>query len=183
MAQTTKLVWRPAEVPEELFELLMTLGEEYAVSDCGRGLRLSFHRVEAEGTLSRVIRKPGSVVVEYNTIPAAARGIGSALARIDGEESTPFRTLGIMLDVSRNMVMTVDHLKMWFRRLALAGCNMVMLYTEDTYQLEGEPFFGYMRGGYSIDEIRELDAYAKRLGIELIGCIQTLSFSFLSPGR
>lgn len=174
MAQTTKLVWRPAEVPEELFELLMTLGEEYAVSDCGRGLRLSFHRVEAEGTLSRVIRKPGSVVVEYNTIPAAARGIGSALARIDGEESTPFRTLGIMLDVSRNMVMTVDHLKMWFRRLALAGCNMVMLYTEDTYQLEGEPFFGYMRGGYSIDEIRELDAYAKRLGIELIGCIQTL---------
>ena len=82
--------------------------------------------------------------------------------------------LGIMLDVSRNMVMKVDHLKLWFRRLSLSGYNLVMLYTEDTYQLPGEPFFGYMRGAYSIDEIKELDAYAKKLGIELVGCIQTL---------
>ncbi len=174
MAQTTRLVWRSTEAPEELRELLMTLEEEYPVSDYGRGLRLKFRRVEAEGTLSRVIRKAGEVLVEYNSIQAAARGIGSALAKIEGEERTPFKMLGIMLDVSRNMVMKVDHLKMWFRRLALTGCNMVMLYTEDTYELDGEPFFGHMRGAYSIDEIRELDSYAKRLGIELVGCIQTL---------
>ncbi len=174
MAQVSRLVWRASDVPEELGELLATLGEEYPVSDFGRGLKLQFRRVEAEGTLSRVVRTPGAVRIEYNSIAAAARGIGSALAKLDGEETTPFKTLGIMLDVSRNMVMSVEHLKMWFRRLALSGCNMVMLYTEDTYELPGEPFFGYMRGGYSIDEIRELDFYAKRLGIELIGCIQTL---------
>lgn len=174
MGQISKLVWRESDVPEELLDLLRTLEEEYSVSDFGRGLKLKFKRIEASETTTRVIRSRGEVLVEYSSVSAAARGIGSALAGIDGEESTPFKTLGIMLDVSRNMVMTVDHLKMWFRRLALSGYNMVMLYTEDIYELPEEPFFGYMRGAYSVDEIRELDAYARSLGIELIGCIQTL---------
>ena len=38
------------------------------------------------------------------------------LAGLDGEETTPFRTLGIMLDASRNLVMRPDHLKMWFQQ-------------------------------------------------------------------
>ncbi len=174
MAQISKLVWRTADVPEELHELLATLEEEYPVSGYGRGLKLKAKRVKGEGTISRVKRSPGTVLVEYNSIAAAARGIGSALGKIECDEKTPFKTLGIMLDVSRNMVMRVDHLKMWFRRLALSGYNMVMLYTEDVYELPDEPFFGYMRGAYTLDEIRELDLYASRLGIELVGCIQTL---------
>src|SRR5262249_12342626 len=31
-----------------------------------------------------------------------------------------------------------------------------------------------MRGGYSAEEIREIDAYAAALGIEVVACIQTL---------
>ena len=172
MAQISRLVWRSADVPEELHELLETLEEEYPVSSYGRGLKLKAKRVEGAGTISRVKRSPGTVLVEYNSIAAAARGIGSALGKIECDESTPFKTLGIMLDVSRNMVMRIDHLKMWLRRLALSGYNMVMLYTEDVYELPDEPFFGYMRGAYTLDEIRELDVYASRLGIELVGCIQ-----------
>ena len=174
MSQISKLVWRTADVPEELHELLETLEEEYPVSSYGRGLKLKAKRVEGAGTISRVKRSPGTVLVEYNSIAAAARGIGSALGKIECDESTPFKTLGIMLDVSRNMVMRIDHLKMWLRRLALSGYNMVMLYTEDVYELPDEPFFGYMRGGYTLEELRELDAYARDLGIELVGCIQTL---------
>ena len=174
MEVMSKLVWSAADTPEELAPLLLTLGEEYPVSDSGRGLKLKFKRVTADQTVCRVIRSKGGVEVEYTSIAAAARGIGSALSRLEGENTTPFTTLGIMLDLSRNMVMTVDHLKMWFRRLALAGCNLVMLYCEDTYELEDEPMFGYMRGPYSMEEIRELDCYAKNLGIELVGCIQTL---------
>ena len=70
--------------------------------------------------------------------------------------------------------MKVSYLKKWLRRLTLLGYNMVMLYTEDTYQLPEEPYFGYLRGGYSLEEMREIDAYASGLGIEMIGCIQTL---------
>ena len=40
MAQISKLVWRTADVPEELHELLATLEEEYPVSGYGRGLKL-----------------------------------------------------------------------------------------------------------------------------------------------
>ena len=174
MAQVSRLVWRSTDVPEELHTLLATLVEEYPVSGFGRGLKLKAKRVKGDGTVSRVTRSPGEVLLEYNSIAGAARGIGAALAKIECEESTPFKTLGIMLDVSRNMVMTVDHLKMWFRRLALSGYNMIMLYTEDTYELPDEPFFGHLRGAYTLEEIRELDEYAKRLGIELVGCIQTL---------
>src|SRR5699024_3461005 len=50
-----------------------------------------------------------------------------------------------------------------------------MLYMEDTYEIKSEPYFGYMRGRYSQDELKELDDYAYELGIELIPCIQTLA--------
>ena len=86
-----------------------------------------------------------------------------------------YDTLGVMIDMSRNGVMSVPQLKEYLRYLQKMGYNCAMLYTEDTYEVEGEPFFGYMRGGYSCDELRELDAYAASLGIELIPCIQTLA--------
>ena len=50
-----------------------------------------------------------------------------------------------------------------------------MLYTEDTYEVEGEPYFGYFRGRYSVQEMQELDAFANSIGMTLIPCIQTLA--------
>ncbi|KAJ3200994.1 hypothetical protein HK099_002407 [Clydaea vesicula] len=58
--------------------------------------------------------------------------------------------------------------------MALLGMNSFQLYTEDTYEIEGEPFFGYFRGGYSKKELMEVDDYAFDLGIEVFPCIQTL---------
>ena len=55
------------------------------------------------------------------------------------------------------------------------GYNTVQLYTEDTYEADGEPYFGYLRGRYSKAELKELDAYARGIGIELVPCIQTLA--------
>ena len=85
------------------------------------------------------------------------------------------KTLGVMIDMSRNAVMSMEGLYRFLPLLKKMGYNCVMLYTEDTYEVEGEPFFGYMRGRYSKAELRELDAYAASLGIELIPCIQTLA--------
>ncbi|MBQ6352773.1 MAG: family 20 glycosylhydrolase, partial [Lentisphaeria bacterium] len=172
--QISKLLCHREDTPEELHRLLNSLGGEYPVTEGGRGLRLKFRKMRGDGILSRTIRSKGEVTVEYNCTAGAARGVGSAFSGVTGEERTPFETLGIMLDVSRAMVMTVEHFKMWLRRLALSGCNLVMLYCEDIYELEDEPFFGFMRGGYSLEELREIDDYASGLGIEMIGCIQTL---------
>ncbi len=89
-------------------------------------------------------------------------------------ENTLFLRNGPMLDVSRNAVLNVKTAKIILRKLALMGMNTCMLYTEDTYSVEGYPYFGYMRGRYTKEELRELDAYALSLGIELIPCIQVL---------
>ena len=91
------------------------------------------------------------------------------------EENPKFSHLTYMVDCSRNAVCSVPYLKKLLSWMALMGYDRLMLYTEDTYEIEGRPFFGWMRGRYSKDEIRELDAYADSLGIELVPCIQTLA--------
>ena len=83
--------------------------------------------------------------------------------------------IGVMLDCSRNAVRNVESLKHFIYCLAKMGYNTLELYTEDTYAVEGEPYFGYLRGRYTSAEIREIDAYARQKGIELIPCIQTLA--------
>lgn len=84
-------------------------------------------------------------------------------------------TLGVMLDCSRGAVYSVEAVKRYIDILSDMGYNMLQLYTEDTYEVEGEPYFGYLRGRYTGEELRELDAYAAARGVELIPCIQTLA--------
>ncbi len=90
-------------------------------------------------------------------------------------ESPGLDLAGVMLDVSRNGVLTPDAAESLFCRFALMGIDTVLLYTEDTYELPGEPFFGYLRGAYSADELRAVKACADSLGITLVPCIQTLA--------
>lgn len=80
-----------------------------------------------------------------------------------------------MIDCSRNAVRSVKSVEKLIDIMARLGYNTLMLYTEDTYEIKGEPRFGYLRGRYSHDEIKHLDAYAEKNGIELIPCIQTLA--------
>lgn len=85
------------------------------------------------------------------------------------------KRLGTMIDCSRNAVMNPGTVRRWIDLTADMGYNMLMLYTEDTYELEGEPYFGYGRGHYSREELKALDSYAAGKGMELIPCIQTLA--------
>ena len=83
--------------------------------------------------------------------------------------------LGVMLDCSRNAVMKVETVKAYADMLAQMGYNTMMLYTEDTYEVNNQPYFGHMRGRYSKAELKELDDYCYHKGITLIPCIQTLA--------
>ena len=73
-------------------------------------------------------------------------------------------SLGVMIDCSRDAVMTVDKLKDFITILAKFGYDSVQLYTEDTYEIDGEPYFGYMRGRYTQEEIRTLGKFCRKLG-------------------
>ena len=89
-------------------------------------------------------------------------------------EKARFQSSGIMFDCSRNAVLKPQALRFFFRKMALMGLNLGMMYTEDTYEVPGQPFFGYKRGRYTYDELKALDDYASLFGIELCPCIQTL---------
>ena len=84
------------------------------------------------------------------------------------------KQLGLMVDCSRNAVLTVDAAKRLVDILSTLGYTYLELYTEDTYEVTGEPHFGCFRGRYSKEEIRELDAYCLAHKMTLKPCIQTL---------
>ena len=85
------------------------------------------------------------------------------------------KTLGVMLDCSRNGVHNVKFIKRYVDIITKMGYNMLQLYTEDTYEVKNEPYFGHMRGRYTKEEIKEIDAYCKEKGVELVPCVQTLA--------
>ena len=119
--------------------------------------------------------------IEYGTKAEFFRGVTilDGLLRESNEpfhleQKRNFETCGMMVDVSRNAVLTVESVKKLIVYMAKMGLNMLMLYTEDTYQMEKYPYFGYMRGAYTQEELGEIVDYADRFGIEVIPCIQTL---------
>jgi hexosaminidase len=90
------------------------------------------------------------------------------------EETPRFSSDGVMLDCSRNGVMTLEAVYAFLRKMAYMGLDRLLLYTEDTYTLPKYPYFGYERGGYTVEELKSIDAYAASWGIEVVPCIQTL---------
>ena len=86
-----------------------------------------------------------------------------------------FDSFGVMIDCSRDAIPNVEGVKRFLDTISKMGYNVAMLYTEETYEVENEPYFGYKRGRYSMDELREIDRYAASVGIELIPFIQTLA--------
>jgi len=90
-------------------------------------------------------------------------------------QTSAFENNGYMLDCSRNAVASVPAVKRLLQAMALMGLNTLQLYTEDTFHIPGWDYFGYQRGRYTAEELKELDAYADAFGIELIPCVQTLA--------
>ncbi|UQZ33380.1 beta-N-acetylhexosaminidase [Paenibacillus sp. PK3_47] len=90
-------------------------------------------------------------------------------------EQQQFDLVGPMFDLSRNAVLTTASFKLMLNKMAMMGLNTVMLYMEDTYEIQEEPYFGYMRGRYTQEELKEIDDYADQFGIEAFPSIQTLA--------
>ena len=89
-------------------------------------------------------------------------------------ESIPFKRFVTKVDCSRNAVITVEAFKRWVDIIAPMGYNCTTLYMEDTYEIDGHPYFGLGRGRYSRSELKEMNAYAQSKGVELIPAINTL---------
>ena len=90
-------------------------------------------------------------------------------------ETVRHKKVTFMLDCSRSAVLNIKTCKDLIVLLAKLGFNALELYTEDTYEIPSEPYFGHLRGRYTKAELKDLDAFARGYGIELIPCMQTLT--------
>lgn len=126
-----------------------------------------------------VRREGDELVIGYSHKGEALRGLSMAKRLWQSGQSVcqsaKFDSLTAMVDCSRNAVVSVPAVKQLMVELAMLGFTGLMLYTEDTYEIPGQPYFGHMRGRYTAQELKELDAYGQEVGIELIPCIQTLA--------
>ena len=161
----------------ELDGALKALGERFDFGIDG-GTKLSWvksdeKKLTVDGDLS-------ALVITAPDKPAFFRGIGLFIADSNGErfraeEEIKFDMNGLMFDLSRNSVITVERTKDFLLQFAILGLNTYLMYMEDTYEIKEVPMFGYMRGRYSREELKEIDDFAYMLGIEVIPCIQTLA--------
>jgi len=104
---------------------------------------------------------------------AGSAAAGSAVAEGKGERW--LSEIGYMADCSRNAVARVDTLKKLVRQAALMGYHFIGLYLEDTLAIPEEPYFGYMRGAYTKEEIAEVVRYAELFGVEIRPYVETLA--------
>lgn len=115
--------------------------------------------------------------------PAGLRYGAEALAQLtapDGrvpavhlQDAPALRRRGFLLDISRGKVPRPETVRWLVEVLARLRYNELFLYTEHTFQFEKHPEIGAGSGGYAAPEIRELDAFARACGVELVPCLQT----------
>jgi hypothetical protein len=170
----------PAELRAGLKEIRAEYPWRFTKDSSAR--RVQFARGLRQTAVNLAVTRNGAdITVRYAHLTDAFRALGRLLGEsnpqaMDREfsETARFDLVGVMVDASRNGVLKPETVKALMRRCVLMGINTFILYTEDTYEVPGEPFFGYLRGRYTQKELRDLDAYAEALGMEMFLAIQTL---------
>ena len=162
-----------------LREGLALLAEDYRFTISDSGIPVTVHKWD-ENAL-RVTFDGKEAKIWYGRSCEFFRAFGILLQKAgDGEstfevkETARFDTCGAMVDLSHGALLTVDAIKSVLRKMAMMGLNMFMLYREESYHVPGYEYFGYMRGRHTDAQIKEIDDYADKLGIEIIPAIQTI---------
>ena len=147
-------------------------------SEDGSVLEAVLHE-EEERSIIKVVKEGSLLSIEcHKKHFMRALGIAVKNARKKSfvvTEKPRFNDLTFLIDCSRNGVINFDFFKDVTVKLALLGYNSIQIYMEDTLELEGEPYFGHLRGRYSVAELKKMDEFAAACGIELVPYIQTLA--------
>lgn len=107
------------------------------------------------------------------TLKQLVRGYGDALPVVRIVDWPALRYRGLMDDISRGPVPTLDFMKQQVRRLAEMKLNVLTYYTEHVAATEKHRAFAPADGGVSLEEWRELAAYARAHHVTLVGNFQS----------
>ena len=165
-------------VEAPLLKGLAVFAENYGFSVGNGGIDITVKK--SDGFYLSILRQKNSAVFEIAKPVHLFRAVGLLLENISDEDYTVkqtdfFENNGVMYDGSQaSSLLSVKTCKKLLLMLAAMGLNTFMLYTENTFWLPNEPYWGYMRPRYSRDDFKEIDDFAYSLGIEVIPCVQTL---------
>lgn len=81
---------------------------------------------------------------------------------------------GISDDISRGQVSTVENFKKIIRFLAHYKMNTFSPYIEDMFAFKNHPLIGKGRGALTPQEVKEVDAFAKKYYVDMIPTFETL---------
>ena len=168
------------ENAEELFCGIREVSDvlNFEITDKNPDFYIAAKKSEDKSALN-VTLSGNRAVIEYGEKVSFFRGLMHFCKNKGNDfcisEKRNFKTNGVMFDMSRNSVFKVSTVKKIMKYMSLMGLNRFMLYTEDTYEVEGYEYFGHMRGRYDKCQIKEMEEFGEKLGIELIPCIQLLA--------
>ena len=155
-------------------------GIEELTEQLGFSVGINGYEIFAEktdGRTLRVLTDRDHAKIFYPTDSLFFKGFSLALqyAGKTAEMSVEpiIKTAGTMQDCSDGL-MSVSAVKNFIRQSALMGYGYIGLYTETTYFVDGEPYFGYKTGAYSTGELDEMVSYGEKFCVEVIPFVQTL---------
>lgn len=161
------------ELPERFHKGIEKLQEYGFLNDGLEGIALQ----AVHGNKIMIEKRDSCIKITYDKEPHFYMALVRSLSVKDGVHVIDAKVsrLGLMVDCSRNAVLKPNMVKRLICVLVMAGYDYLELYTEDTYELPDEPYFGYKRGRYSEAELKEIVAFADLFDMEMVPCIQTLA--------
>lgn len=108
------------------------------------------------------------------TLIQLAKNRGRSWPCLSIDDSPVLSNRGVMLDVSRGKVPTLETLEQLTRTLAHYKFNQFQLYFEHTFAFPSHPEISEGADPLTPDDIRELDAHCRDLHIELIPNLQSI---------
>lgn len=145
---------------------LLAVRAEKGVNLRYRGPEAYQVRLEPRGAIIQARGDQGAAHAEA-TLMQIRRQYGDHCPAMVIDDGPAFATRGVMLDVSRNRIPTMDQLFQTVELLAKLKFNHLQLYTEHTFAYAGHEEIWRDYSPLTPDEIRDLDDLCQRRGIEL----------------
>ena len=125
------------------------------------------------GRIILYAREASGLYYAVQTLRQVVRSQGAALPTLVLHDWPSLRYRGLMLDVSRRKVPTLDTLKHLVRELSHHKLNVLQLYTEHTFRFPRHPSIGDGCGSLTSQDILDLDLFCRQHHVELMPNLQS----------
>jgi hexosaminidase len=147
------------------------------------GPRIEIHRRGRRGQSYRLEIRPRSIGLQAEGRAGLRYGVETLLQLVGPkgevpacriEDSPDLALRGVLIDISRGKVPTLDTLRALVDMCVRLKLNTLMLYTEHTFRFRRHPEIGAGASPLTAETIRQLDSYAAANHVELIPTLQSL---------